>query len=123
MGFYNMERKRKNFKTDKNRVDKFEPQIKRICGEVFMSTANFEVDTKEATDMLTMDLQPIRLACRVREYRYYHEYKDQFTIRAWRYSGVETELQKFMSGHCDYMFYGFSDPYDKRVISYFRVQV
>ena len=49
----------------------------------------------------------MRIACRVRDAKYLAEYADQFTIRAGRPSGAQTELQKMIAGWGDFILYGF----------------
>ena len=114
-----MEMNQRNFETDKRRVDKFEPQIKRICGEVFIKTAPKKVDCKEATDLLVLDLNPIRIACRVRYYEDLFKYFNEFTMRVSRPSGVKTELEKILNGWCGYNFYGFADKSDTYIKQWF----
>jgi len=103
---------RRNFKEDKLRVDKFEPQIKAICGQVFIKTAPKKVDCEEAADLIVLEINPIRIACRVRYNEFLENYGDEFTIRSDRPSGVKTELEKILEGWCDYNFYAFADKTD-----------
>lgn len=113
------ETKQRSFKTDKQRVDKFEPQIKQICGEVFINTAPEKIDCEQATDLLVLEIKPVTIACRVRTYEYYEKYRNQFTICNSRPSGNKCELQKILQGWCDYNFYGFADPDDNYIIQWF----
>lgn len=106
------------FDIEKRRVDRFETEIKRICGEVFINTAPIQVDTQEATDLLVLSLNPIRIACRVRRYSYYNLYRNEFTIRSKLGSGHKTELSKIIEGWCDYNFYGFADQKDESLIDW-----
>lgn len=105
----------RSFENDKARVDRFEPEIKRILGEHLIATADFERDTKQATDLLVLHLNPISVACRVRFFDWIGQYGDEFTIRAERPNGTRTELRKIYEGWCDYGFYSFADPSDERV--------
>lgn len=109
----------RTFKKDKKRVDKFEPQIKSICGQVFIKTAPKRIDCEEATDLIVMELGIVSVACRVRYYEYLKKYKDEFTIRSDRPSGVQTELGKILDGWCDYNFYGFADKDDEYIEQWF----
>lgn len=106
----------RSYTKDKRRVDRFEPEIKRILGEHLIATADFERDTKQATDLLVLKLEPITIACRIRDWRYTANYGEEFTIRASRPSGARTELRKVYEGWCQYGFYGFTDPGGERVV-------
>ena len=110
-----METNQRNFENDKKRVDKFEPQIKSICGQVFIKTAPKRIDCEEATDLIVLEIDPIRIACRVRHHKFLNYYDDEFTIRYDRPSGAKTELEKILNGWCDYNFYGFADKSDTYV--------
>lgn len=94
--------------SDKAKADKYEPEIKRILGEQLISTADLRRDQHEATDLLVLELSPVRIGCRVRSPEVLVKFADEFTIRADRPSGVRTELEKIMDGWCDYFFYGFA---------------
>lgn len=93
---------------------KFIPEIKRVCVDLLVGEAPIEEDMRRNTDMIVLRLEPVRVACRVRRsigengVNYLQKYPDDFTIRAERPSGVQTELQKVLSGWGDYMFYGFA---------------
>ena len=119
MDSINTETRPRNFQVDKERVDRFENEIKRICGEIFIDTSPCRIDCEEATDLLLLEIKPVRIACRVREYRYWLNYSNEFTIRASRPNRCETELQKIISGWCDYNFYGFADETDTKLFSWF----
>lgn len=109
-----------SFKEDKRRVDIFEPVIKSICGRVFIGTADKEADCHEATDLLILEIKPIRIACRVRRFSYLNKYGDEFTIRAKRPNGNPTELEKILEGGwCDYNFYGFANEEDTKLQRWF----
>lgn len=97
------------WKRDKDKTDTFLPYIKWMLGEVFVQAAPIEVDQKEATDYVMLDVKPYRVACRVRDYSYWQRYGGEFTIRSRRPAGTKTELDKIIDGWCDFMFYGFAD--------------
>lgn len=83
-------------------------QMKRICGEYLTAEADFDEDARHNTDLIVLGMQPYRVACRVRRYdKYRSKYGDEFTIRASRPSGAQTELAKILGGWGDYMLYGF----------------
>ena len=67
--------------------------------------SNNNKDTKQATDMV-ITVKGGDVAVRVR--RPYRDFRD-LTIRAWRSSGVKTELTKLKEGFADWYFYGWSD--------------
>lgn len=97
--------------------DKFERQIKRILGELFFVNV-FHKDTKENTDLMILEAASIDFACRVRKFDYYKRYPNDITIRAVSKNRKETEIHKIAKGFGRYMFYGFCDEEQKRIISY-----
>ncbi|MDN5854342.1 MAG: hypothetical protein L0K86_16110 [Actinomycetia bacterium] len=84
------------------------PQIKRVCANYLIGEAPVQEDMERNTDLIVLRLDPVRVACRLRRHDYLRRYPDEFTIRAGRPSGVQTELQKVLSGWGDYIFYGFA---------------
>lgn len=84
------------------------PAIKRVCANYLIGEAPIQEDMERNTDLIVLRLDPVRVACRLRRYDYLGRYPDEFTIRAGRPSGVQTELQKVLSGWGDYIFYGFA---------------
>lgn len=99
---------------------KFAKQIKAILGIVFIGQDK-ELDIHFATDFLIMSAYPIKVACRLRTYKYFQneKYRNQFTIRCRLSSGKDTELDKIKKGFCDYIFYGFVDEKEEKIIQYF----
>jgi len=96
---------------------KFAKIIKAILGNQFI-TKDIEADEQQGTDFLIYTIKPLRVAVRLRRYDYY-KYKDDFTIRWSRPSGVKTEYQKIKEGLVDYILYGFLDNDEKEIIYYF----
>ncbi|WP_239404667.1 hypothetical protein [Frankia sp. Cj3] len=94
------------------------PQIKQILADYLIGEANDEEDRLRNTDLIVLRLRTIRVACRLRRHQYLAHYGDQFTIRADRPSGVQTELQKVISGWGEYIFYGFASPDGGSLTSY-----
>lgn len=92
----------------------FIPEIKQVLADYLIAEAPDEEDQKHNTDLVVLKLDSIRVACRMRRSigkngrNYLREYPDEFTIRASRPSGAETELTKMLSGWGDYIFYGFA---------------
>jgi len=97
------------WKLDKKWSDRFLPEIKRTLGEHLIGEPPQEEDEQRNTDLIVLKMEPVRIACRVRKHQYFQKYKDEFTIRSGRPSGVKTELVKIMEGWGDYFFYGFAD--------------
>jgi hypothetical protein len=93
---------------------KLMPHVKQILGQVLIQEAPADEDMRHNTDLLVHGA--VRVAVRLRRSRYLTgfdgptSYADQFTIRADRPSGADTELMKMMSGWGDYLFYGFEAP-------------
>lgn len=100
------------WQADKRYADRFEPEIKRMLADVFITAAPQLIDELEATDLLMLEVRPYRIACRMRKYKYWHSYPDEFTIRLSRPSGTKTELEKIVDGFADFLFYGFADTSD-----------
>lgn len=105
---------------DKKWVDRFEFEIRQICGPVFIKPAPKRIDCEEATDLLVLEIGNLTVGCRVRRNYYYQnpKYRGQFTIRDSRPS-KKTELQKILEGWQDYNFYGFADETDTSILQWF----
>jgi hypothetical protein len=106
------------WETEKKRVDKFEPEIKRILGEVMIATADIRRDQEEATDLMVLDVHPFAVGCRVRRFKYLAKYSHEFTIRRPLRPGMRSEIDKIVDGWCDYLFYGFADVRDTSVVAW-----
>lgn len=107
-----------NWSTRKRWSDQFLTELKSILGVVFIGEDPKE-DRENNTDLMLLKLNSIRVACRVRQYRYYERYRDEFTIRAKTYTGQDTELQKIIMGRgSDYLLYGFADERDQKLFSW-----
>lgn len=89
--------------------DQYIPATQRIVAEHFnlpltqIVVADFELDTKQATDLLA---GKSKIAVRVRRPEYRDRYYGQFTVRT---SGALSELDKLQWGLCDYVFYAYAD--------------
>lgn len=99
------------WQNDKRWSDKFLPEIKSLIGLHIISEPPIEEDAERNTDLIVLDMQPVRIACRIRRFSYYEnqQYRNEITIRAGRPSGVKTELRKIIEGWGDYLFYGFTN--------------
>jgi len=106
---------RLDIQTDFDWQRQFMPEIKRILGECLITEAPPEEDMRRNTDFIVLKLDSVRVACRIRRNKHLARYGHQFTIRASRPSGIETELQKVIRGWGDYLFYGFADADDLRL--------
>lgn len=106
-----------NWIEDKKWSDKFLPEIKRILGENLIKEAPLEEDKNHNTDLMVLTLGGIRVGCRVRKYKYFLEYPDEFTIRSDRTYG-QTELAKIISGWGNYFLYGFSNEKENDLVSW-----
>lgn len=95
--------------TDRAWSDLMIPQIKRIVGPCLLEIADFEHDTKQATDLMVLRARDMHIAARVRRPGYAERYPYEFTIRSMRDSGAETELSKIVNGWGDWLFYGHAD--------------
>ena len=93
---------------DKQWSDGFLPEIKRNLGEHLMGEPPVEEDQERNTDLITLWMSPVRIACRIRKPDAW-QYRDDFTIRYSRPRGTKTELTKIIEGYGDYIFYGHAD--------------
>lgn len=86
--------------------DRFIPAVKTIVGPRLLEPSNFEVDTKEATDLIILIARDMRIGARMRRKGVFDRWPYQFTIREDRDTGSETELSKIVNGWGDWLFYG-----------------
>lgn len=96
------------YSTDRRWSDRFIPAIQRIVGPYLLCESPFEIDAKQAADLITLKARDLTIACRVRRPGYIEKYGWQFTVRCKRDSGAETELSKIVNGWGDWMFYAFA---------------
>ncbi len=103
------------FHYDVNRQwsDGFLPQVKQIIAQHVISVAPNAMDWHEATDLVTLDAAPQRIAVRIRRPGYAERFPYDFTIRSGLPSGAPTELNKVVNGYGDWMFYGHADEYGR----------
>lgn len=108
------------WQSDKAWAGRFLPQLKRICGEYLIGEAPEEEDAQRNTDLIVLRLEPVRVACRVRRHNVVlnQRYREEFTIRTERPSGIKTELAKIIEGYGDYILYGFADESDRRLCAW-----
>ncbi len=86
--------------------DRYIPAIKGIVGPLLLEESSFDVDTKQATDLIVLNARDKMIAARVRRSKYAASFPYDFTIRSQLDSGTKTELQKIVDGFADWMFYG-----------------
>jgi hypothetical protein len=111
--------KRPKWEQEKKWSDRFIPEIKSILGQCLMRCGDIEEDAMENTDLITLILDPVRVACRVRRNKYL-QYIGEFTVRAALPTGVPTELEKILDGYGDLLFYGFCDTAEQALV-YWRL--
>lgn len=97
------------YSSDRSWSDRFIPEIKRIVGPLLMDATPDEIDQTQAADLMVFTARDMRIAARVRRPGFADRYLYEFTIRARRDSGAETELSKIVNGWGDWLFYGHSD--------------
>ena len=90
--------------------DRFLPAMKRILGEHLIGEAPKEEDMCRNTDLITLSMEPMRIACRIRKPKYIKH--NDFTIRYDVSSGRKTEFQKILDGWGDYFLYGYAGEND-----------
>lgn len=95
-----------SYAEDRRWSDGLIPVIKKIVGPLLLEESSFEVDTQQAADLVVLNARDKTIAARVRRHGYVDSYGFDFTIRAKRDSGAKTELEKFVDGFGDWMFYG-----------------
>ncbi len=92
---------------DKRWADRFMHEIKAILGVHLFGEPPTEEDRLRNTDLITLSMNPFRVAARIRSQYYLSRYGGEFTIRFSRKYGNKTELAKIVEGWGDYLFYGF----------------
>lgn len=101
-----------SYRVNRQWSDQYIDEIKRIVGPHLLNVTSFEVDTRQAADLVVMHARGVTIACRVRRPGYLMKYRDEFTIRSRLDSGATTELSKIYDGWADLMFYGHAAPGD-----------
>jgi hypothetical protein len=83
-----------------------------------LRVAPYAEDVNRATDLITIGNSVVRIGVRLRTHFYWKNYRNDFTIRSGRPSGVMTELDKILEGWGDYIFYGFANELKNSVVDY-----
>ena len=105
------------YERDRSLEDKFARVIKCVLGLQFFGRTEW-ADTREGTDFAIFSSTPVRVAVRLRRQKFYEKYPDDVTIRWSRPSGIDTEADKINKGMVGYLFYGFIDEREEKIISY-----
>ena len=90
-----------SYQSDRSWSDQFLPQVRAIVGPHLLVPAPFELDAKEATDLMVLRARDMTIAVRLRRPGYADKYRYQFTIRSKRDSGSKTEMAKLLEGWGD----------------------
>lgn len=93
------------YQTDREWSDQFLPVIRQIVGPHLLVPSPFEVDAKEAADLIVLRARDMTVAARVRRPGYADRYPYEFTVRSRRDTGAKTEMAKLMEGWADWMLY------------------
>lgn len=108
-------------KRDWTWADRFIPHVQVILSSLLSPAAPLTQDREEATDFLVFQTTSAKVACRIRRYpktlRLFEIMRNEVTLRAVR-PGRETELDKVLQGHADFLFYAISDPAEEDFASW-----
>jgi hypothetical protein len=112
-----------DYETDRAWGDRFLYDVGRIVGRNLLRTAPVDTDRNRATDLVLLTARPLDIAVRVRRAGYADLYPFDVTIRCERASGAKTELEKFVDGFCDWMFYGHADQQETGLSRWFLLDL
>jgi len=91
------------------------PKIRAIVGPLVLREGSLQEDQEEATDLIVLRADGLRVACRVRRPGYAFQYPFDVTITARRESGAPCEWDKLiLRGFGDWFFYGHATDNDAR---------
>ncbi len=119
----------RSFETDKAWSDQFVPAIRAVLSTALVAKANveiadFETDTKQATDFVVLRSENYQVACRIRNsFKYMARFNYEFTVRNSRPSGTETEMSKIRSGWASHMLYGYGDPETRELVAWWLLDL
>lgn len=83
------------------------PKIREIIGPLVLREGTLHEDQHEATDLIVLRAEGLRIACRLRRPGYAEKYAYDVTITAKRESGAACEWDKLiLGGFGDWFFYG-----------------
>lgn len=98
-----------SYQDDRDFADRLNTKIMQIVGPYLLMPTPNEIDCKQAADLMVLAARDMRIAARVRKPGFLDQFRYQFTIRAVRESGAETELAKIVNGWGDLLFYAHLD--------------
>ena len=105
------------FQVDKALEARFEQEIRIILSSQFIRR-DITADLEQATDFAIFRVDPFRVAVRLRRHSYYKAFKNQFTVRWSRPSGVLTEIDKIRKRFVTHFLYGFIDQLETKIIDW-----
>lgn len=113
-----------NYEEQRAWAEQFMPEVKRIVGPLLLESAPFEIDVKEATDLIVMRAKDLRIGVRMRQewVASHPEFMWQFTMRSRNGAGL-TELQKVTNGFGDWLFYGFGNESDLSIPRWYVIDL
>jgi hypothetical protein len=83
------------------------PKLREIIGPLILRPSTLAEDTTEATDLIVLKAEGIRIACRLRKPGYADAFGKQVTITCRRETGSKCEWDKMILGDWgDWFFYG-----------------
>lgn len=116
-----MDMRRINFRNDIQFESGYKEQVQHILMKYVFQQDQYK-DMHEATDFIVVPGK-IAIAVRVRRFEYYPNYRNEFTIRWARPSGVDTEIDKIRKGFADLFFYGFLNKEKSKIIQYVLIDL
>lgn len=102
-------RPRVGWRERKKWSDQYLPEVKSRLGRALLREGSWEEDAKEATDLIVLKMDPIRVGCRIRKFEWL-PCEGEFTLRYELPSGMPTEYEKIVLGFGTHFFYGFAGP-------------
>jgi len=106
------------YNADRRWADRFIPQLKQIVADLLVTPAPEAEDLQRNTDLIVFRVETLRVACRVRRFKYLVEYPFDFTVRSGRPNGADTELAKILAGYGDYLVYAFASEDEQRLAAW-----
>ena len=83
------------------------PRMRQLIGPCLLREATITEDQREATDLIVLKAEGLRIACRVRRPGYAHKWPNDITITCRHETGVACEWDKMIEGGMgDWFFYG-----------------
>ncbi len=106
------------YNADRRWADRFIPQLKQIVADLLVTPTPEAEDLQRNTDLIVFHVETLRVACRVRRFKYLVEYPFDFTVRSGRPNGADTELAKILAGYGDYLVYAFASEDEQRLAAW-----